>query len=208
MLDHLARHPATARHVSYRLAQRFVSDTPPAALVERCAQAFLDSDGEIAAVVRALLGSADFWAEAFGPGQPRTALEYLAGALRAVDAEVGAARAAVDAVEAMGMPLYACAPPTGYTNVGAAWLNPSLQLARMNFGLAAGAGDVAGVAVDLSGLGSDVPSAVATFARDILGGRVAGSTLQAAGQVSSGGRPGAVARAVGLLLASPDFQVR
>jgi uncharacterized protein (DUF1800 family) len=208
LLDHLARHPATARHVSYRLAQRLLSDTPPAALVERCAQAFLDSDGEIAAVVRALLGSAEFWAEAFGPGKPRTALEYLAGALRAVEAEIGSARAAVDAVEAMGMPLYACAPPIGYSNAGGAWLNPSLQLARMNFGLAAAAGDVAGVAVDLSGLGSDAPSAAATFSRDILGGRVAGSTLQAAGQVTSGGRPSAAARAVGLLLASPDFQVR
>ena len=208
LLDHLASHPATARHVCSRLAQRLVSDTPPASLVERCTAAFLDSDGDIPTVLRALLGSPEFWAEAFGPGKPRTALEYLAAALRAVDAEVATARASVDAVEAMGQRLFACAPPNGYTNDGRVWLSPSVQLARMNYGLALAAGGVAGVTVDLGGLGSDAASASATFAREILGGRVAAATLQAARGVSAGGRPGAAARAVGLLLASPDFQVR
>ena len=37
VLDILARHPSTARHIAFKLAQRFVSDAPPPALVDRAA---------------------------------------------------------------------------------------------------------------------------------------------------------------------------
>ena len=53
MLDLLARHPATARFVVTKLARRFVADDRPAALVERAAAVFRETDGDIRAVVRA-----------------------------------------------------------------------------------------------------------------------------------------------------------
>ena len=60
-LEMLARQPATARFISTKLAQRFVSDTPPPALVEAMAKTFLASDGDIKAVMRTMLGAPEFW---------------------------------------------------------------------------------------------------------------------------------------------------
>ena len=59
-LDILSREPATARHISRQLATYFVGDNPPPALVERLAQTFQRSDGDIAEVLRALFESKEF----------------------------------------------------------------------------------------------------------------------------------------------------
>src|SRR5262249_49179757 len=87
LLDYLAGHPQTARFIAGKLAQRFVSDDPPARVVDRAADAFLSSGGDIPTVMRAILGSAEFWAEAFGPGKPKSPLEFVASAPRAPDAQ-------------------------------------------------------------------------------------------------------------------------
>src|SRR5919108_98294 len=70
LLDYLAEHPATARFISRKLAERFVSDDPSPTLVESCARTFLSTGGDIAAVMKTLIGSSEFWVEAFagGPG--------------------------------------------------------------------------------------------------------------------------------------------
>jgi uncharacterized protein (DUF1800 family) len=207
LLDHLASRPATARRIASRLVQRFVADDPPSALVDRCASTFLSSDGDIAEVMKTILGSSEFWAEAFGPGKPKTPLELVGSAVRAVDADVSNGRGLSDALEAMGMPAYAAVPPTGYTNRGVDWVNPSSQLAKINFGLDLATGSVPGVSV--AGFGGDNPRAVAEgFAADILGGRVMAATVDTASRVGAGSRPSVSERAVALMLASPDFQVR
>jgi uncharacterized protein (DUF1800 family) len=215
LLDYLADHPSTARFVSRKLLQRFVTDDPPEALVARIAATFASTGGDIAAVVRAIVGSAEFWAEAFGPGRPRTPLEYVAGALRAVDAEVNTGRAVVASLSAMGMPLYGCLPPTGYSNRAADWVNPSSHLARMNFGLDLAAGAVAGVSVDtraLAGrLGADAgnPRGLAdALSREIFGGGLSQATRDAAARVTTGGSVSVAARVVGLVLAGPEMQAR
>src|SRR5207244_12762861 len=59
-LDMLARSPATARRVALKLAQHFVADAPPPALVQRLAARFQESDGDIAAVLKALFASREF----------------------------------------------------------------------------------------------------------------------------------------------------
>jgi len=207
LLDHLASQPATARRISSRLVQRFVADDPPAALVERCAGTFLRSDGDIGEVMKTILGSAEFWAEAFGPGKAKTPLELVGSAVRAVDAEVSNGRGLEGALEAMGMPAYSAVPPTGYTNRGVDWLNPSSQLAKINFGLDLATGVVPGVRVGAT-FGDDPRRVAEAFAAQILGGRVMASTLDTAARVGPGSRPSAPERAVALMLASPDFQVR
>ena len=55
VLDILARHPSTARFISRKLAMRFVADDPPASLVERMAQTFLKTDGDLRAVMETML---------------------------------------------------------------------------------------------------------------------------------------------------------
>jgi uncharacterized protein (DUF1800 family) len=215
LLDHLAEHPSTARFVSKKLLQRFVADDPPAHLLDRTAATFLSTGGDIAAVMRTIVSSAEFWAEAFGTGKPRTPVEFVAGALRAVDAQVNAGRLLTSTLAAMGMPLFACLPPTGYTNRGDAWLNPSSHLSRMNFALDLAADGVAGVTVDARGLpaqlGADPnnPRALAeALSRELFGGGLSKETLDAAARVSTAGAVPVATRVIGLVLASPEMQAR
>ncbi len=215
LLDYLASHPKTAAFVAKKLAQRFVSDDPPARVVDRAASAFLSSGGDIREVMRAILGSADFWAEAFGPGKPRTPLEFVASALRAADAQVSNGRAVAAYLQNMGMPLYSCVPPTGYSNRGADWINPSSQLYRMNFGLDLAAGAIAGVSAEvramvrrMGGDSEDPRSVASTISAEIFGRGLSLSTLTAASRVAPGGSVSVAARVAGLCLASPEMQAR
>jgi uncharacterized protein (DUF1800 family) len=215
LLDHLAVHPATARFVSRRLAQRFLSDDPGEALVGRLADVFLRTGGNLRDVTKALLGSAEFWAEAFGSGKPKTGFEYVVSVLRAAGAEVLNPRVARNAISDTGMPLYACNPPTGYSNRGLDWLNPSAQLYRMNFALDIGAGAVAGVAVDVRSLirdGGGDPDSPASAAeainRVVFGRTLTSASLGAAARVSTTSGVPVYSRVAGLLFAGPEMQVR
>jgi uncharacterized protein (DUF1800 family) len=215
LFDHLASHPATARFVARKLGQRFVADDPPPGLVDRLAGVFLRTGGDLREVMRALFGSAELWAEAFGAGKPKTPLEYVASVLRGAGAEVGQTRAVKATLEQMGLPLYACNPPTGYSNRGADWLNPSSQLYRMNFALDLAAGAVAGVSADVyalirggGGNPDDPRSAAEAIDRVVFGRTLSPATLDAASRVGTGGSVPVAVRVAGLLLASPDMQVR
>ena len=215
LLDYLASHPQTARFIARKLAQRLVSDDPPPRVVEHAAAAFQSSGGDVREVVRAILGRAEFWAEAFGAGKPKTPLELVASALRAADAQVASGRAIVAYLQNMGMPLYSCVPPTGYSNRGADWINPSSQLYRMNFALDLAAGAIAGVSVDVRGMvrrmGGDSESArsvASTISAEIFGQGLSRSTLDAASRVAAGGSVSVAARAAGLCLGSPEMQAR
>jgi uncharacterized protein (DUF1800 family) len=215
LLDHLARHAATARHVSRRLAERLVADTPPDGLVDRAAQTFLATQGDMAEVVKTIVGSPEFWVEAFAPTKSKTPVEFVLSALRAADAEVASARGVSAALQAMGMPLYASVPPTGYSNRGTDWVNPSSHLARINFGLDLAAGAVAGVTVDARGAvrqaggnAEDARNAAAALSADLFGRGLSADTVGALSRVAPAGRPSVAARVLGLTLASPEMQVR
>jgi uncharacterized protein (DUF1800 family) len=215
LLDYLAEHPATAHYVSRRLAERFVADNPPARLVERMADSFLSSGGEIATVLRTMVGSSEFWAEAFAAGKPRTPYEFAIAAIRAANGQVANARGISSALASMGMPIFNCVPPTGYSNRGVDWLNPSSQLYRMNFALDLGINAVAGVTTDsravvraMGGNENDARSATDALSRGVFAGNLSEATRQNAARVAPGGSVGVAARVVGLLLASPEMQVR
>jgi hypothetical protein len=216
LLDHLAAHPATARFVSRKLVERFVADDAPPGLVDRCAATFLRTDGDIRAVMRTLLGSPEFWSAGFGTGlKPRTPVEYVFGALRAADAQVTNGRAVTAYLQQMGMPLYACLPPTGYSNRGADWLNPSSHLSRMNFALDLAAGALAGISVDARGLigraggnPDDPASAASALNADLFARRLSRPTVESAARVNRSGTPSAAVRVLALLLASPEMQAR
>jgi uncharacterized protein (DUF1800 family) len=213
LLAHLAVHPATAHFVSRKLAQRFVADDPPQSLVEKMAGTWLATDGDIAEVLLRMFGSAEFWAEAFGdgPGKPKTPIEYVVSAVRAVDGQVSSGTRGLTAYLAnLGMPLYQCLPPTGYSNRGIDWLNPSAQLNRMNFAIDLSANRIGGVTLDMRGLarGADMgsPRALAnTLSSDL--GALSTRTLDSVARVDTRmTNPSAASRTIALLLASPEFQ--
>ena len=215
LLDYLALHPATAHFVSKKLARRFVSDDPPQSLIDKMAATWLASDGDVALVLLRMFGSAEFWADEFagGEGKPKTPIEFVVSAIRAVDGQVTNANAGlVGYLANLGMPLYQCVPPTGYSFRGADWLNPSSQLYRMNFALDLAANRLGGVSVDARALsrGAATGQAIANAVNaDIFAGTLSRQTLDAAARVDPRtANPSVAARVVGLLLASPEFQVR
>ena len=216
VIKYLATHPLTARFVSTRLARRFVADNPPESLVDRMTEAWLGSDGDIKEVMRAMIGSSEFWAEAFSrAGKPKTPYEYAISSIRAVSGEVTTATRGVTAyLSQMGQPLYQCIPPTGYSDSGADWLNPSSQIYRMNFALDLAQGLVNGVTVNVRNfaVGADMtsPSSVAKAANSaVFGSTIGTSTIDAATRVDTRIiNPSSAVRVSALLLASPESQVR
>jgi uncharacterized protein (DUF1800 family) len=134
-LDILARSPATARHISYQLAQYFVADQPPKVLVDRLAQRFQSTDGNIRAVLTTLFQSPEFWQPKYHNAKFKTPYQYVVSTLRATDTPVTErnARAITNTLQQLGMPLYRCASPDGYKNTQDAWLNPNGLTYRLNF---------------------------------------------------------------------------
>jgi uncharacterized protein (DUF1800 family) len=151
-LDILASSPATAHHVSYKLAQYFVADDPPADIVERLAQRFLATDGDIRAVLETLFKSPEFrTATAFGQ-KFKTPYQYVISVVRAAGVEVKNVRPLLAAMNRMGMPLYGCQSPDGYKNTEDVWLNPDALAQRISF--------VSGVGLGRSPLATVVDNAV------------------------------------------------
>ncbi len=130
-LDILARHPATARHISYKLAQYFVSDNPPETLVVRLAQRFLETDGDIRAVLESLLQSPEFWDRQYYGSKFKTPYQYLISTVRATDTDSPNLNRMMGFLNQLGMPLYSCATPDGYKNTKDAWLNPDAMIRRI-----------------------------------------------------------------------------
>jgi uncharacterized protein (DUF1800 family) len=156
VLDILAGDPHTARHISYELAERFVSDTPPAALVDRMARAFLKSDGDIREVLHTMIYAPEFWSRDAYRAKVKTPFELVASAARAVGAETTVPLMLVQWTNRIGQPLYQCEPPTGYSAKAEAWVNTGALLNRMNFSLALTSNRLRGAQVRIDSLlGSD-----------------------------------------------------
>ena len=166
VIEILARHPATARFVATKLVRRFVSDTPPSALVTRVAGTYMSTDGDIPAMLRTIFESPEFFSEDAYRAKIKKPFEFVASAVRALggrtDAQGGMALARASAE--IGEPLYQAQPPTGYADRGEVWVNAGALLARMNFALGLASGRYPHVSVELPALvaGADpsVPAAV------------------------------------------------
>jgi uncharacterized protein (DUF1800 family) len=132
-LDMLATSPATAKHISYKLAQYFVADQPPAALVDQLTQRYLKTDGDIRAVLEMLFKSPDFWNPRVYGAKFKTPYQYTISAFRATETDVQNSKLAIGILPQLGMPLYGCQTPDGYRNTQAAWLNPDSMTRRLSF---------------------------------------------------------------------------
>ncbi len=132
VLDILARRPETAHFISLKLAQRFVADEPPAALVDRMAKKFRETDGDIRAVVQAMIASPEFFSEGARNAKVKSPLEFVVSAVRNTGIDAPVLRLGQKLVE-LGQPLYRKVEPTGYSTMAEEWINSSGLLARMNF---------------------------------------------------------------------------
>lgn len=180
-LHMLATSPATAKHVSFELAQHFVSDNPPQALVQRMADKFTQSDGDIRTVLRTMIYSPEFWSKAAFRAKVKTPFEVAVSAARALELQTTASPQLAQWVGRMGEPLYQCEPPTGYADTADVWVNAGALLNRLNFALTLATSHVPGTSADLGTLfgqdaGTNPETALSQALNDFLGGQISDQT--------------------------------
>jgi uncharacterized protein (DUF1800 family) len=132
----LAADPHTAHFISYKLAQRFVADDPPPALVDRMAATYLSTDGDIKAILRTLVQSPEFNSKKYFRNKVKTPMEFLASAFRTTATDPANPGALVNTINTMGMRLYYALPPTGYYITADHWMNSTALVDRLNFAYA------------------------------------------------------------------------
>jgi uncharacterized protein (DUF1800 family) len=199
-LELLAAHPSTARHISRKLAQYFVSDVPPQPLVDRLARRFTESGGDIRAVLQTLFDSPEFRDPSVHNAKFKTPYQYLVSAVRACGVQVANVRPLLATAAQLGMPLYGCQTPDGYKNTEEAWLNPDAITRRISFATALGTGKLPLGPVADAGADSAPPVDAQTLL-DTLGPGISAKTRDAVLQSEP-------RLQVALLLGSPDFMRR
>jgi uncharacterized protein (DUF1800 family) len=221
LLDIVARHPSTAHHIAFKLARRFVSDTPSQTLVDRAAATFLRTDGDIREVVRTIVTSPEFFSREAYRAKVKSPFEVVISTLRALDAPPDRSVRTAQLVAGLGQPVYGRQTPDGWPETADGWLGTGAILNRINFGLLVAAGRVPG-ANPLSLPGADM---LRQAARDVqvdavvtafLGGDVSSVTRAV---LLTGKNPlldtaatlpplRALPQLIGLALGSPEFQRR
>ena len=129
ILDDLAAHPATARHIATKFARHFAGDTPPPALVARLEADFLRSGGDLASLTRTLIDAPETWAQ--GPVKFRTPFEWLVAALRLTGTEALPAQRIVGALTQLGQTPWRAPSPAGYDDLAASWAGPDALIRRV-----------------------------------------------------------------------------
>jgi len=210
VLDILARHPSTARFISKKLAQRFVADNPPQALLDRMAKTFLDTNGDIRAVMNTMLTSKEFLSQGAYQSKVKTPFEMIVSSIRATGAQVDYAFPLEDRLRRLGQPLYLKLEPTGYSNANAEWINSAALLERMNFALDLTQNKVQGTKVDQARFNED-PAHTARlmlFTNPSAPTRDAIDKAIADQKTKNPKAPPSPALVAGLVIGSPDFQRR
>jgi uncharacterized protein (DUF1800 family) len=132
VLDIVAAHPSTARHIATKLVRRFVNDEPPAALVDKVAATFTKTKGDLREVVRTLVTAPEFYAAEHRNAKVKTPLEFVVSGARATGREARDLRPMLNALQQLGMAPYMCQPPTGYDDTADTWVSAGALVTRMN----------------------------------------------------------------------------
>src|SRR5438132_2680710 len=135
MIRALAHHPATARHLAFKLCRRFVADDPPKELVDRIAKRFLETGGDLRETVRAVVTSPEFFDARYYRAKIKSPFEYVVSAVRAMGGVADDGLPIARRLAQMGEPLYLCQPPTGYSDTAEPWVNTGALVTRLNFAL-------------------------------------------------------------------------
>jgi uncharacterized protein (DUF1800 family) len=182
----LARHPATARHLTTKLARHFVADAPPASLVERLTESYLDGDGNLSRVYRTLVESAESWLEPLA--KFKTPQDFAISAYRSLDHVPANLQPLTAFLTQVGQRPYTPGSPAGFADTAASWNGGDALLKRIEFATAAGR--AVGDRID-----------PLERAGEVLGVLGEHTTLAIRSAESA-------AQGLALLLASPEFQRR
>ncbi len=180
VLHMLAESSSTAYFLSAKLAIRFVSDTPPPALVDRMAKTYLKTHGNISKVIETMVHSPEFWSRDVYRTKLKTPQEFVVSAVRASGAQVDDAAGLATALNRLGMPLYGVQPPNGYSWKAEPWLGGEALLNRLNFALGLTTNGIPGVTVVLPVDSSMTPQQIEeTLERMMLFGEISPKTHEA-----------------------------
>jgi uncharacterized protein (DUF1800 family) len=128
LLD-LAASPATAKHLSTKLARHFAGDDPPAPLIDRLTKAYLASGGDLPAVYRALINSPEVWSSQ--PLKFKNPWEWSVSALRAVGSRELEPMMAANVLRQLGQPTWQPGSPAGWDDIAASWAGPDALVRRV-----------------------------------------------------------------------------
>jgi uncharacterized protein (DUF1800 family) len=177
VIDILVKHPSTAKFIARKLAVKFVSDKPSDALVDRVAEAFTKSSGDIKATLRALFTDKEFFAPENYRAKIKTPFELAVSSIRALGAETNGGPAMLAMLNKLGEVPYGYQAPTGYPDTAEDWVNTGALLERLNFAVAIASNRIPGTRVDLKSFESkDRSKILDTAIAQILDGDISAST--------------------------------
>ena len=216
VLEIAAEHPSTARFIATKLCRRFVADTPPVPLVERVAGSYLQTGGDIPAMLRTILFSDEFAASA-GLKLKRP-LDFAVSAIRVTGADGRLDRLLAVTLEALGQVPYGWPGPDGYPDYAAAWTSTSQSLYRWNLALTLTSGLLPGFSTRLPSLAnnaSGLPNLIDELSQVLLGTvlpqEARSILIEFAGSLQGTELPGGLQLPdllAGLVLCTPQFQLR
>ncbi|MES2338110.1 MAG: DUF1800 family protein [Pseudomonadota bacterium] len=184
VLDTLAAHPATARHIATKLVRHFIADDPPPAAVARVEAAFLQSNGDLPSVYKALIASPEAWAPQ--AAKFKTPWEWSVSTLRALGLNQFGTPQTIGLLQQLGQPTWRPGSPAGWDDIAASWAGPDAVMRRVE--AAERFATRAGQQIDPR-----------TRATELFPGGPTPATTQAIARAESPGQ------GMALLLVSPDF---
>jgi uncharacterized protein (DUF1800 family) len=184
ILHSLVTSPATALHIARKLARHFVADDPPPALVQRLADTFTRTGGDLPSLYRELVAAPEAWVHA--GAKFKSPWDWAISSQRALGVQEIPPAQAINLMSQLGQPVWRPGSPAGYDDTAATWAAPDALLRRVEMAqrIATQAGD----AVDARAL-----------APRVLPGVVSDATIDAIARAESGNT------ALALLLVSPEF---
>jgi uncharacterized protein (DUF1800 family) len=185
ILHDLVTAPATARHIARKLARHFVADDPPPALVERLANTFSRSGGDLPSVYRELVASPEAWQPA--SAKFKSPWEWAISSFRALGRSEMPAMQATNLMAQLGQPVWRPGSPAGYDDMAGTWAAPDALIRRVE------------VAQRIAAQAGDAIDARALAPRVLPGGALGEATAAAIHRAESSGT------ALALLLVSPEF---
>ena len=234
VLDILATHPATARHIAFKLCQRFIADAPPQSAVDAVAAAFTASKGDLKKTYATLFATPEFNSQGAYRAKVKSPFEFAISAVRALDGNfalpdpdnprqrqwlslIGYSsrdrgkngnnlprRPLAVEISTMGQPLWGYQAPTGYPENSGQWVSSSALVSRLNFAVALTSGRIGDVAIDKDTFRN---TSVADAAQNLLSEPLSPQSLATiSNEIKTTPADGAKLRA--LILGSPEFQRR
>ncbi|MBS1588764.1 MAG: DUF1800 family protein, partial [Bacteroidetes bacterium] len=232
LLHLLANQPATAKFICRKLAVRFVSDNPPQSLINKMAKRFQGSDGNIRAVLEEMVASPEFWKKGTFYAKTKSPFELTVSALRVLHTDVQNPMPIVQWISKMGQRYYYYQAPTGFPDQAKFWINSGTILSRINFGWALATKSIKGIRFDSNKFEKNSPTWKTTIAQNLLPERdvtkIFTRTQQSIDQqtiaqeadkdnlnllsndriLKSNSVIDSVSQSIGLIIGSPEFQLR